>query len=184
MPRLIQLLRTLRRHPLLNDGTGIFTAGPPFASSPARSISSLVLADFDDDGDLDVFGMHAAQVVCNLHRHLHAPATARIGHAYPLELYAQPGYASGQMFGLAWLGWSRPRAPAVTPWGLFWLDPAASLTLPWLAFPSQGGRVVCPLVLPNDGALRGVSLYAQAGILHGADPRTWRLTGLTADVVQ
>ena len=117
------------------------------------------------------------------HRQLHAPALARVGQAYPLDLFAQPGYASTQAYAVTWLGWARAVTPLATPWGNFWLDVGATLPLPVVAFPAQGGRVTHPLVLPNAAALRGATLFAQAGIVHGPDPRTWRLTGFIADLV-
>ncbi len=145
----------------LNDGTGVFrlassrvSAPPPFSSPVAA------FADIDRDGDLDLLA--SGRVLLNLHRQIQAPELAFPGGAFPIELFAQPGYATATQAALVLLGF-RELAPrlSVPPFGMLGVDPQRAVVLGPVFLSPPAGRATLPLTIPNVASLQGLGLFAQ-----------------------
>ncbi len=145
----------------LNDGTGVFQLAssrvpppPPFFSPVAT------LADIDCDGDFDL--LTAERVLLNLHRQIQAPELAFPGGAFPIELFAQPGYATTPQAALVLLG-SRELVPrlSVPPFGMLGVDPQRAVVLGPVFLSPPAGRASLPLAIPNVASLQGLGLFAQ-----------------------
>ncbi len=170
----------LRNEPLLNDGSGRFSPGPP-GHHTARTLAGTQV-DVDGDGDLDFV---AEEVILNRDVQLSAPQVARLGAEYPLVFHWKPGYGpTSGVFALAWLGLATLPNPAPLPSGsgLLRVDPGASLVFPLVQLDAQGTATHVHRV-PDVPALGGLEIYCQALFAPSANPAEWRLSGIVRDAV-
>lgn len=153
----------------------------PLDSQIANRHSRVILADMDNDGDLDTVGDRTGplpghvKVYWNLHRQLYAPNPARIGQSYALEFH---GPAGTFMLPAAAFG---PANLDLGGLGRLGLDPATLITGPVLTLPASGTSTLS-FQVPNDPSAVGARIRWQA--IH-ADPGrgTLHLTNVFDEVV-
>jgi hypothetical protein len=144
---------------------------------------SLALGDVDRDGDLDLIRgsdwMHTVQLT-NHHRQIWSPRLAKLGTAWPLDVSAQPGYATGPQLAIPLLA-AAPAAIPLAPWGTLGLDPASLLTLPPLVLPAPAGKASLSLPIPNLVDLLGKHMFWQALVLHTPNLGDARFSNVLAE---
>ena len=106
----------------LGDGQGRFTD----ASSRARQLGmngKLSRADFDGDGDVDLFD-DGWKLLLNFHRQLEVPVAPALGSSFQLELHMRRGYAQKTQYAVPFLSFDVLAAPLTIPGlGQLQLDP-------------------------------------------------------------
>ena len=158
----------------VNDGTNHFEAAPSRVASeqPAyyHSLAEFVTVDLDRDGDRDVIAAAVTSgggdqfyvPLWNHVRQLRAPHLTTIGGTLDLFLSAIEAPTTP----LAAVGVSGAKAQVQTPFGTLGID----LTSAILTTATLGpGTTQHSLTIPNDPALQGLELHAQAMLLAGTD---------------
>jgi hypothetical protein len=141
----------------------------------------VALGDVAGDGDLDmVIGNYGQnRLYTNLQRQLDAPHLLRPGQPYTLDVYSRYGPPSLFDVALPYLSTTRVSIP-IPPLGILGINPMAPLPQVHILQPAGVGTVT--LTVPNNPALAGIEILAQALILHSPfDPR---FTNVTADMIQ
>ena len=163
-----------------NDGTGVFAdVTAQRLPAPGVPIVSIEVADIDGDGDPDLIDYQSLNR--NLLRQLDAPATPRVGQSYQLDIYAR--YGASRLFDVALPYVSFASASVLLPsLGTIGIDLAQAAPLPLTLIPQPAGVASTFLAIPNNPALVGVEIYAQA--LHVPYPLPPRLTNVTFGSVQ
>lgn len=157
-----------------NDGTGTFTAivQPKIPTSAPQDQNRF--ADADDDGDPDLVWS-----LVNQHRHLQNLVPPRLGLHGELRLHAQSDTAGWSSLGLLFLGSLAPTPMQLGSLGAFRLDPATALFHSTSTVPA-GGPAAVRYLCPNQPALLGAVLWAQAVMLHGPNPASWHVSNTAA----
>ncbi|MCU0866524.1 MAG: VCBS repeat-containing protein [Planctomycetes bacterium] len=161
-----------------NDGTGTFTAivQPQLAASSPQDQHRF--ADADGDGDPDLVWS-----LVNQHRQLQNAVPPRLGLHGELRLHAQSNSPGWSSLGMLFLGALAPAPLPLGSLGAFRLDPGTALLHSASTIPA-GGPAVVRYLCPNQPALLGSVLWAQALFLQSADPASWRLGNTAALRVQ
>ena len=174
----------------LNDGQGTFTewtsAIQPNSLTSGRLYYYVVeLADFDSDGDLDLFlespiitiGGPTTTFYHNLRRNLITQATVSIGQPITFQHFALPGHVM-----VCALSAAGPPTQ-IGPFGLWFLDPSQMITLSPLLI-GTSGTAKLTLPVPADPRLRGQKLWSQAIDIEPAPPFAARFTNPVWDLIQ
>lgn len=162
-----QILRVGKEEVLLNDGAGRFRndrSGSVLLPVPNGTQPDILVADLDDDGDIDVMipDLGAGwtpncrtRYYSNTTRQIYADLPATRGRPWRLTTYAPPGAVAVVAYGMTELR-------SATPFGNLYLDPATLLIWPTvLSFgPDRNQSVLIPI--PDLPILAGVPIYAQA----------------------
>jgi len=146
---------------LINDGSGTFTdvTAQRSAANP-NPTGALAIADFDRDGDLDLFYAKLWQdmLLCNLRHQLSAPLLLRAGRPWVLEAHAR--YAPPGVTEVVWPWLSTTRVSVPVPgFGVLGIDPMVPLSP--LTIPQPAGVASLSIPVPNVPALYGAALHAQ-----------------------
>ena len=140
--------------------------GTPFAANYGSA--SVVVADFDRDGDPDLID-RAGRLLTNVTAHAASGRTAAIGRTSSIELYG----AGTAPFALYAAPTAFTQNPVAIPgWGGLWLDPNTIVAVGPGALDANG-RTELSFVVPNLPTLAGVTLWWQAVL-----PGSSRLTGV------
>jgi hypothetical protein len=169
----------------LNDGAGNFTddsgafAGSGFFGSVPRPYA---LGDLDRDGDVDVVGSY--DLFANLRRHLAAPLLPRLGAPFTLDVYGASSGAPADACAVLFLA----RRTLSRPWrlgGFGWLhaNPLTLFAADLLPLPAGAGAASRTWTVPSSSALAGLDFCAQALVLHGRSPATWRFTNVVEETI-
>lgn len=146
---------------LTNDGSGTFTDVTAQRSvAIPNPTGALAIADFDRDGDLDLWLAKFGQdvLLCNLRHQLSAPLLLRAGHPWVLEAHAR--YAPPGVIDVVWPWLSTTRVSVPVPgFGVLGIDPMVPLSP--LTIPQPAGVASLSLPVPNVPALYGAALHAQ-----------------------
>jgi len=165
-----------------NDGAGRFVDATAVRYGHVDgSATGAVTADFDGDGDVDVYvgasvlGILAEddRLLINRAVDLEVPAEVMAGGQLRIDCAREPGYGTGLHLALVAVGVEA--GPVATPFGAVHIDPGAR-ALPVIVLPMPGeGQLFEPV--PNDPGLIGLEFAVQGIIveLFGASPP--RLTG-------
>ncbi len=166
-----------------NDGTGRFADVTATALASRQEVGlGLTVADADDDGDADLFT--ASALLLNLHRHLYGTELAKPGAPYPIDVYAQPGYASGFQVVVPWASPALLVPPlSLPPFGRLHIDPTVAVPLPVVLMLPPGGKSTLNLSIPLNRSLKGVPLNVQAAALHSSRPQDMRLTNTLVEPI-
>jgi len=165
----------------LNDGGGTFIDAT--ARMPTGLASAVAVGDVDADGDADVIfgGSGGTMLLVNLLRQVEAANLPVIGTSYTLEIYARYGATRNADLALPFVSLG-PASIPVPPFGVLGIDPVEAVSLPWVTIPQPAGIASSSVLVPNDPALIGLSVYGQALLLQ--PPLQARLTNVTMDVVR
>ncbi len=125
-------------------------------------------------------GQNQNRLYLNLLRQLHTPFVAMPGREYRLEAYARYGVPRLVDIAIPFVSTATAQI-TLPPFGTIGLDPTRMIALPAFVIPQPAGMNFLSVVLPNDSALVGVTLYAQAMLVQ--HPSLLRLTNVTADQV-
>ncbi|MEZ5989072.1 MAG: VCBS repeat-containing protein [Planctomycetota bacterium] len=121
------------------------------------------LADFDQDGDLDLFMTKSfglispARTWINVSRQLHFREQPVLGKTLALDVYS----ARARQGVVVYVGLQGTQIP-VGSWGTWWIQPQTMAFVGLASFPLQGGKQTISLPIPNLPALAGLDLHAQA----------------------
>lgn len=157
----------------VNDGHGRFSdaTGTRLGTSPTGCLQ-VALADLDGDRDLDIaFGRENASgfrpmlFFTNRLRHAEGPGAARIGTAWPVQLWGRAGFSTAPQVGFPFATTQLALPPIHLPWGTIFLG-AGVISLPGVVLPPPSGTAIAPVPVPNLGSLVGQTGYMQAVILH------------------
>lgn len=148
------------------------------------------VADFDGDGDLDVylaasgFGLGVVDdlVVFNRQVDLQASSSVSLGGILEIDGARRPGYAPTPL-GLGLFALGTEVAPTPTPFGQARLSPTAS-TLPFVPMPGLAGVGSLQVPVPLDPALAGMRVSLQALFVDVLGPLRPRLSGVQRVVVR
>ena len=165
---------------LVNDGSGHFTDATATRYQPTSTDRVLLaIGDFDGDRDVDAIGIdwwflapHSfrpspPRVLGNQHRHLGSTTAPRRGQLFPVDLVAAPGYGTGSVAALPFLG-AQPGSLPFPGLGCIGLDLQWSTLLPIVVVgPSPNGRASFALPIPNWPSLANVPFYLQALTIDG-----------------
>lgn len=174
----------------LNDGRGSFSdATASRLPADSDTTNAVVSADVDGDGDPDLLsgnggnpaGVERNKLHFNLQRQIHAPLSAVIGSAYPVEVHAEPGFASSFHLALPMIAAVERQTP-LPPFGTFGLEPTVTVKLPLLYIPPPGGVASIGLSIPNVPRLIGQTIFTQALVMDATGFA--QLTGVMADRIQ
>ncbi|MCA8956542.1 MAG: VCBS repeat-containing protein, partial [Planctomycetes bacterium] len=143
---------------LRNDGTGRFVRVASGIPDRSSFYYGLLLADLDEDGDLDlvVGGVFTERtsLYANLTRHVHS-VDPQLGTLHPIELYAKPGH--GMVLAI---GPQHVRLP-LGPLGILEVDPTTMVVFPTVTVPPSGVGSVT-VRIPSDPRTKGVQASLQA----------------------
>jgi hypothetical protein len=172
----------------LNDGSGKFTDGTAarYYVNPDRT-TALGLADFDCDGDLDIFNGNwkaVCSVAFNLHRGIYAAAQPTIGRTWNLDFYGAPGYSTLPHVAVPAVSIQMltPRMKVPELKGYLCINPSVALIFPSVAIPSPGGKTTVPINIPNLPSLKNLQFYMQAAM--GQPPTGDGFTNALADTIK
>ena len=169
----------------LNDGSGWFGAESAARLPPARDeyVIDVLAADLDSDGDADlvVIGTRDDRVLTNRLRHIDVPWVSFTGGSLTYEVAAEAGFAAQFHVAVPMIATARAWIP-LPPYGVFGLDPATAVLLPPVYTPPGAGVARASLLVPDDPALRGLTLYLQAVILGLSGPA--KLTNVVGDTIR
>ena len=171
----------------LNNGTGSFTDATS-VRFPLHidATQTVVLADVDSDGDLDIVAANwqangqQNRLYFNLQRQLHAPTAPQIGQPYSLDAYMRYGTSNVANFAVTYL--STAPGSIATAFGTIGLDLAQAVPFPTLIVPQPAGIGSGGFTVPNAPRLVGQAIYSQAMLI--AYPYDLRLSNVVADVIQ
>jgi hypothetical protein len=155
---------------LINDGAGVFTYIDEAQLPPdLEDTTSLVVADLDDDQDLDIAVRNSGaptRLYTNVTRQLETPRLARPGRPYDIVVYSHPVTPSGSPSDVAvvFAALDATRIP-LGPLGLLLLDPASLIEVGALTIPQPEGRATTSFVLPADPTIVGITLQIQACVV-------------------
>jgi hypothetical protein len=159
----------------LNDGLGNFTDAP--SRLPPFTIYSTHVhaADLERDGDPDLLTcLWGTPTLLLWNRHLHLDAgPASLGQAWTVDLWSQPGYATGDALGRLAVGLVALPVPLVLPpFGELWLDLGAGFLLVEDVIAQAAGKRSFAFAIPAAPQLLGIALHVQ-GLVEamGAPPR-------------
>jgi hypothetical protein len=164
-----------------NDGRGRFRDRSEKLPRDQAWTAALLAADFDRDGDVDLFtgGDGGMRVLANLQRHVDAPEVPRLGRPYPIRITSWPSAPAEPRIGVQLVAPRRAFLP-LPPFGFFGVDPSTHIPLPPVFLVQPVG--ITNVALPADPVLRGTPLFVQAAVF--SPTRTGWLTNVFADVVQ
>ncbi len=166
-----------------NEGGGRFRliSGDELPVLGLGNVRFLVVADFDNDGDDDLYVGHYAALIRNdlllsTRTQLASKGTATVGSRIDLRVFGFP-----QGWTVIAAAGSRTATP--TPMGLLWLDPATLVVDPTVLVLDAFGMGTRSLAIPNNASLRGRSLHLQG--FHVAPSVAWsRLTNYHRIAIQ
>ena len=153
-----------------NEGGGRLRlmGGEELPSARVGNVRSLVVADFDGDGDDDLFLGHFAAFIRNdlffsARTQLTSKGSATIGSSVELRAF---GFAHGWTI----LAAAATRVATPTVWGTLWLDPATLVVDPSPLSLDGFGMGKRSLSIPNQASLRGRSLHLQGFHVSASPP--------------
>jgi hypothetical protein len=168
----------------VNDGLGYFVNATAVHGRIPTPVGGFV--DLDADGDLDALTIRNDEAyvpIANRHRQIEAPFLPSPGGEWVLEFRSRPGYATAGEVALPLLAPRLAAVPiAVPPFGTLFLEPALLAVLPVLPIPAPAGVASLALPVPNDPALAGQPVFAQALIGDPSRLLGLRLTGFQRDL--
>ena len=159
-----------------NDGLGNFTFDPLASFGRPLLAASMVLADFDRDGDPDLLASISGTstglsvTLLNLKRQAIALSPPQVGTPWGVFLSADPSHVM-----LPYLGLETP-AISIPPYGFWSLGLTTLVPLGALVIPASGFQQLT-LPVPNDARLRGQAFRLQA---LDYDPQTPARTHFTS----
>ncbi len=166
---------------LLNSGGALQERSSALSNRPFSF--SFAVADYDRDGDSDIVlstNGGGLRLLFNLRRQLHAALPPVVGGRYVVDLHWR--FRSASNTHAAILAFS-PRAQIISlpPLGVLGIDTTLILPVPTRQLPGTKGMLEYAFRVPNDGKLKGVSVFAQAIM---ATPEGVRLTNTPKSTVR
>ena len=164
-----------------------------YANDSAGSFSDVTTSRIDGDGDLDVvlgcsfyqttwsFPGGFEYLLRNLQRQLHEPSAPTTGQTYTLDVYARDPQPSLFDVALPYLSTASAYATP-SPFGMIGIDISQAVGLPPTLVPQAAGVASVQVLIPNNPALVGLDLHAQALLV--PYPLPPRLTNVTLGTVQ
>lgn len=157
---------------------------------PSIQATHAALADFDQDGDVDIYQTETRlgegaieRVFFNQRRDLRSMAAPLVGQAWQLRLRDRRS-TSATALRLVFFA-TREQSPRIqlAPFGKLALDPATLFAiLPARA--TLAGEAIVDLPIPDDARLRGVDIYAQALLGPARSVQDARLSARVTDWIR